>query len=51
MELVDIVDDFCAPVGIRVILSHLEIWNDGDRINTNRNAVDVSTKLTLFVLQ
>ena len=40
-EIVNEVDGFYSSVDIRVILSNLEIWNSGDKIESDTDATKV----------
>ena len=43
-KLVNMADGYFAPLGIRIILSHIEVWADADKIDVSSNATEVSRR-------
>ena len=48
-ELANFVDGFYQKLGIRVVLSHVEVWNHTDRIALSSNPTTVSVYRIIFL--
>ena len=48
-ELANFVDGFYQKLGIRVVLSHVEVWNHTDRVALSSNPTTVSVYRIIFL--